>query len=211
MEEEWRDIPGFDGKYQASNLGRIRSTRFYGKPRIKLIKPLYNRNGYQKVILIDDNSKHHQMLIHRLVAMAFIPNPDNLPCVNHKDEARDNNAVDNLEWCDKSYNQLYSIALHPERKQVFGDNFKDKKTGKSTSLFTKRGVPHTHFEKVAQKTKDGSKIIAIYDSISEASVKSGVPYNHILNACKANARIDRVRKLSKKAGSKEYAFEFYEN
>ena len=209
--EEWKDIPGFNGKYQASNLGRIRSTRFYGKPRIKILKPQYNKNGYQKVMLVDDNSKHCQMLIHRLVAMTFIPNPYGLPCVNHKDEVRDNNIVDNLEWCDKSYNQLYSIALHPERKQLFGDNFKNKKTGESTSPFTKKGVPHSHFEKIAQKTKDGSKIIAIYNNASEASVAIGVLPENVLKACKANARTDRVRHYKNKAGTKEYAFEFYEN
>ena len=209
--EEWKDIPGFNGKYQASNLGRIRSTRFYGNPRIKILKPQYNKGGYQKVMLVDDNSKHCQMLIHRLVAMTFIPNPYGLPCINHKDEVRDNNIVDNLEWCDKSYNQLYSIALHPERKQLFGDNFKNKKTGESTSPFTKKGVPHSRFEKIAQKTKDGSKIIAIYNNASEASVATGVLPGNIISACKRNARTDRIRHYKNKAGTKDFAFEFYEN
>lgn len=101
MEEIWKEIDGFDGDYLVSNLGNVKSLK-YGKERI--LKPRI-QSGYYKVLLY--NNKKHEYSIHRLVANAFIPNPNNLPQVNHKDENKLNNCVDNLEWCTRKYNQNY--------------------------------------------------------------------------------------------------------
>lgn len=116
--EEWRDVVGFEGAYQVSNLGRVRSldrdinyinngtpTTMHMKGRILKSKP--DRDGYPRVSL-KFGTKIKLAGIHRLVAQAFIPNPHNLPCVNHKDYKRDNNCVDNLEWCSIDYNNHYS-------------------------------------------------------------------------------------------------------
>lgn len=97
--EEWRDIAGFD-EYQVSNTGNVKSIK-YGKERILKV---FNINGYQYVHLCRDGEKPKNMLVHRLVAQAFLPNPDNLQDVNHKDENKTNNNVNNLEWCDRKYN-----------------------------------------------------------------------------------------------------------
>ena len=105
MEEIWKEIEGFNGDYWVSNLGRVKSLK-YKKERI--LKPR-KQSGYYKVLLYND--KKYEYSIHRLVAMAFIPNPDNLPQVNHKDENKANNCVDNLEWCTWEYNINYGTAI----------------------------------------------------------------------------------------------------
>lgn len=101
-DEVWKDIDGYDGLYQVSNMGRVKSFK-WGKERI--LKPYETGNGYLRVELQSKPFK-----LHRLVAQAFIPNPDNLPFVNHKDENPKNNMVDNLEWCDNKYNINYGTT-----------------------------------------------------------------------------------------------------
>ena len=114
MIEEWRPIPGYEGLYEVSNLGRVRSVDRYVKSKGesywlrkgKMLSPTKDKNGYLKVNL-SCNGKHNIIRVHRLVTEAFLPNPDNLPEVNHKDEDKTNNRVENLEWCDHKYNMNY--------------------------------------------------------------------------------------------------------
>ena len=105
IEEIWKPIEGYEGLYEVSNLGRVRSLdRFYYRlHKGKVLSPTKDRYGYLTVTL-NCNGKSKTIKIHRLVAQAFLPNPDNLPQVNHKDEVKSNNCVDNLEWCSAKYN-----------------------------------------------------------------------------------------------------------
>lgn len=104
MKEIWKNIFDFIG-YQVSNFGRIRSLKTY-----KILKQYNRGNGYMFVRLFH-HGKHFNLSVHRLVAEAFISNPDNLPEVNHKDENPSNNNVTNLEWCDRKYNANYGTAI----------------------------------------------------------------------------------------------------
>lgn len=106
MTEIWKDIEGYEGKYQVSNFGQVKS--MIGQE--KVLHPKKHRNGHLQIGLHKDK-KRKTMYIHRLVAQAFIPNPDNLPCVNHKDENPNNNNVDNLEWCTQKYNCNYGTRV----------------------------------------------------------------------------------------------------
>jgi hypothetical protein len=108
MEEIWKDIEGYEGLYQISNLGNVRSLNWKksGERRNLWLKP--HNKGYLQVELSKCGVKKC-FVVHRLVAGAFIPNPDNLPQVNHIDEIKTNNAADNLEWCTRSYNVRYSL------------------------------------------------------------------------------------------------------
>lgn len=101
--EEWRDVAGYEGLYRVSNLGRIYSVR-----RNKFMS-FYDHHGYKR-LKIDKQGKEKDFALHRLVAFAFLPNPDNLPFINHKDENKENNRVSNLEWCTAKYNSNYSIS-----------------------------------------------------------------------------------------------------
>lgn len=114
MTEVWKDIEGYEGKYQVSNLGNVKSLDYGGHGYAKVLTPKVNNSGRLWVELRKPGCVK-QMLIHRLVGEAFIPNPQKLPQINHKDENPMNNVVDNLEWCTGTYNRMYSIIRHPER------------------------------------------------------------------------------------------------
>lgn len=112
MKEIWKDIPNYEGEYQVSNLGRVKSFRAsskYGSQKEYILNPTSKENGYCNVTLYGKYGRH-KYLVHRLVAEAFIPNPNNLPQVNHKDENPLNNAASNLEWCTAEYNNAYGTA-----------------------------------------------------------------------------------------------------
>ena len=106
-EEIWCPIKGYESLYEVSDQGRVKSLKF-GKERI--LKPVRKLNGYLQIGLWK-NGENKTYSIHRLVAKTFIPNPDNLPEVNHKDENKTNNKSENLEWCDQKYNNNYGTRV----------------------------------------------------------------------------------------------------
>lgn len=128
--ELWKDIEEFEGYYQVSTWARVRSldrwvTYKDGRSRLckSFILPLRkNHKGYLRANL-SKNGKTKRVFVHKLVAEAFIPNPLNLPVVNHKDEVKDNNYPYNLEWCTDDYNRHYGTAIN--RMQLSLTNRKD--------------------------------------------------------------------------------------
>ena len=115
MEEEiWCPIKGYEGLYGVSDQGRVRSLKF-GKERI--LKQGRNNSGYLQVCLCK-NGEMKNYRIHRIVAQTFIPNPDNLPEVNHIDENKENNSVQNLEWCDRKYNINYGTRNQRQSEKL---------------------------------------------------------------------------------------------
>lgn len=112
-EEIWKDIFGYGGVYQVSNRGRVRSCK---RRSWKILKPMKLSNGYESVTLYSD--KRNMEYVHRLVAQAFIPNPNDYLYVNHKNEVRTDNRVSNLEWCTAFYNNHYSDIYKSTRTHV---------------------------------------------------------------------------------------------
>lgn len=109
MEEEiWKDIKGYEGLYQVSNLGNVRSMNYNHTGQIKLLKQVPDKNGYLRVTLSPPKINKQ---VHRLVAEAFLPNPNNYPVVNHKDCNPANNNVNNIEYCTVAYNNSYADRL----------------------------------------------------------------------------------------------------
>ena len=152
MLEEWKQIRGFPN-YMISNLGNVYSKR-YGR----FLKPALKKSGYLYVSLSDINKVVKHLRVHRLVAEAFIPNPDNLPCVNHKDEDKTNNLVKNLEWCTSKYNANYGNRI--------------AKIIKKTSI------------KVRAIDPKNGKEVGSYKSITEASYHvDGANISHISQCC----------------------------
>lgn len=106
--ESWKPAPGYEQDYEISSMGRVRSHR---RGKEKILKPIRESwNGYLMVSLFDSEGNVHKVKIHRLVALAFVDNPNGYPVINHKDEVKTNNDAANLEWCTVAYNTAYGTA-----------------------------------------------------------------------------------------------------
>lgn len=138
--EVWKAVPQFEGLYEVSNTGKIRSVDHYtyfircGQPAKRIskgkeLKCPTSKDGYVTVHLCPGNGTRHRTYMHRIVAKAFIPNPENFPVVNHKNEIRDDNRVENLEWCTQEYNLKYGnhIQRVSESLKAYWRNKKQNK------------------------------------------------------------------------------------
>lgn len=169
--EVWKPIPDYEDSYEVSNYGQVRSKDRYTPTRngevfkkgvIKTLKE--DKDGYFKVCL-SKNSKKKSFFVHRLVALTFIENPNNYPVVNHKDGNKQNNKVENLEWCTRSENDkhAYRIGL---RKVTDGGTSKE----------------------VVQLDKETLKVLFEYPSISEASKQTGISVQMISYCCNGKCK-----------------------
>lgn len=111
IEEVWRDVVGFEGVYQVSNTGIVRRIYPNRTKTLKQCKAGGRTNKEYLYVNMSANGKYRSSSVHRLVAEAFIPNPEGLPQVNHKDEDKSNNCAENLEWCTASYNNRYGTKI----------------------------------------------------------------------------------------------------
>lgn len=170
MEEVWKDIEGYEGLYQISNFGRVKSlpkphknAHGYYLTKEKILSPRVcgTQREYLSVALQRDGERK-QIKIHRLVAQAFIPNPNNLPEVNHIDENKGNNKADNLEWCTRSYNVNYGSRIEKQRK--------------------------TLIKPVAAYDAIGN-FVQSFDSLAEAALFANVDGSNISRACKKEGRL----------------------
>ena len=138
VNEEWRDVSGYEGLYQVSNLGRVRSLDRWRKngsgeykQKGRILNQGYTTTGYKQIVLNKDK-KRKTLKVHRLVAIAFIPNPENKPNVNHIDGNPHNNNVENLEWCTQAENVQHAINTGLKRcniidKEILEDMHYNKK------------------------------------------------------------------------------------
>ena len=186
--EEWRAISGYEGLYEVSNLGRVKSL-----PRGKQwpyrrthnnIRSFKYINRYPSVNLSKKGmAKFH--FVHRLVAMAFIPNPNNYPFVNHEDESRNNNRVENLEWCTHKYNVNYGTA----RQRML-----ESKAKNPNIRAIQKHVGELNSKAVRQLSPKGD-FIAEYKSMTEACEATGVNISTIIRHCKGRASKGTTRKF----------------
>ena len=154
MTETWKAIAGYEGLYEVSNLGRVKSLK-YGKE--KILKPGKNTGGYLQVSLFKDG-KTSNLRVHRLVAEAFIPNPKGLATINHKDEVKTNNAATNLEWMSQKDNINYGTH--------------NKRVGEALS------------KQVQMLDKQTGELLATFPSLMEAVRVTGINQGNISSCCK---------------------------
>lgn len=179
MSEVWKDIEGYEGIYQVSNLGRIRSLDrmihgAYGRTRFskgKIIKCHITRNGYINVIL-----RKRNFLVHRIVAKTFLPNPENKTVVDHIDTVKSNNNVDNLRWVTTSENISNPITknrMDKARKRGEKSSLWHWPTKKGSFLITRsKGKAHYKSKAVLQYDLHNN-LIAEYDTVTEAAIQFG--------------------------------------
>ena len=137
------------------------------------MKPLKSTSGYLQVGLFDGNGKCKKMFIHRLVALTFLSNTDNLPEVNHKDECKTNNRLDNLEWCDSKYNNNYGTRT----KRSSETHLNRKDLSKPVKQFTKDGVFLKEYPSTMEVERQTGYINAHISSCCNGKLKSA--YNYI--------------------------------
>ena len=164
MIELWKDIQGYEGLYQISNLGNVKSLKWRRTNQTKNLCLKEHNKGYLQVELVKDNvTKMH--LVHRLVAQNFLENPNNYECVNHKDENKRNNTVQNLEWCTKAYNNQYSRKIHG---------------------FIKRKGKETH-KSILQLDLE-NKVIKIWEDARTIFLETGMSQSSISECCRGNRK-----------------------
>lgn len=176
MKEIWKDIKGYEGLYKVSNLGRVKSLNYNRTGNEKDLKININEHGYKYVTLCK-NSKLKVMTIHRLIANAFIPNPNKYPCVNHKDEVKTNNSIDNLEWCTYKYNNNYGT----KKERISKSNTGKKKSKEAVlKMIEKRSV------KVYQYDRE-INLVKIWKSARECG-RNGYNTGHVASCCRGEEK-----------------------
>lgn len=165
---EWVDIEGYEKSYQINKNGQIRTLKNSPKRRkFDLLKPQINKkNGYVYQMLYK-NGKQKLWRLHRLVAQTFIPNPNNYPQVNHKDGNKQNNCVENLEWCTQEQNMQHAFEMGLEKPS-------DKQ---------KRAVAETNKAKRKAVVLKHETITQVFESISKASEETGFSMTAISRYC----------------------------
>lgn len=188
VDEIWRPIKNYEGLYEISNFGNVKSLERYSDTKNKygymkrsvkekILNPSISSKGYMKVTLSNDKNKIFS--VHRLVAQAFLPNPDNLPQVNHIDGNKQNNKVDNLEWCTNKENQEHAIKnglknIEKITKRIVEFNKINKIT------------PYKAIEKTKNKCKQYDKngnFLKLWESLSEASKTLKINVSNISECC----------------------------
>ena len=172
INEEWKTIERTNGNYEIINLGRVKSKeriylsgenyRIKKKTGGKLLNQTLNKDGYPTVSLRLDDGKRHTLKVHRLVALAFIQNTKNLPQINHKDENKENNRVDNLEWCTSKYNANYGTR-------------------------NKRMIKQKYLKAVIMLDLSGNELKR-FESLGDASRETGFDISAIIRVCKGKQR-----------------------
>lgn len=164
----WKDIKGFNGKYQISDLGQVRNSKG------NILKGYTNNRGYQMVHLrAKDKNKLYS--IHRLTAEAFIPNPDNLPQINHKDENKLNNNINNLEWCDSKYNVNYGTGNKRRSKTKINNTYNIKSV-----QCIETGIIYTSTREAERQTgTDNSQISAVCNHKKNYKTAGGYHWKYI--------------------------------
>ena len=186
--EIWKDIDGYEGYYQVSNMGRVYSVKN------KMLLKQHLKRGYLECVLCK-NGERKYIQAHRLVAITFIPNPDNLPQVNHKDENKQNNCVSNLEWCTAEYNINYGTRTERSTKSnTDSGHFKKlAKDLKEIGFFEERTRKLRESGKYKEMSDNLRKLLSkkikcietgkVYDSMISASRDLDIPQGSISNCC----------------------------
>lgn len=201
--EVWKDVPGYEGIYSASTTGFIRNygrqlkCAGKGREKPKILKPFRNYQGYLRIRLVDKDGNRKMFGIHRIIAMTFIPNPDNKPCIDHINAIRDDNRVENLRWCtimENAHNPItekkYRAAmmaqrgktLYPEHRRKLSEARKGYKPSQRTRDIW-RNIHQDFARPIIQLSLDG-EFIKEWKSALFASIELRVDKSSIYKCIK---------------------------
>lgn len=195
--ELWKDIQGYEGYYQVSNEGRVKSlerdVEWRGTIRHqseRILKESTHNRGYKRVVLY--NGSPNIEFVHRLVAEAFIPNPNNYPIINHKDENPSNNRVENLEWCTPQYNNTYNdrhlkcaakIAKSHTRLKLSEETKKKLSEAHKGQIPWNKGLPSCRRIPVVKYDIKTREEIESFECIRQAALITKCADGHISQCC----------------------------
>lgn len=193
MKEIWKQIKGYEGLYEISNLGRVKrlKTSFLDSMGRRVCRKEEIKNGIRSGtsylhVKLFKNGIYTTANIHRLVAEAFIPNPQNLPCVNHKDESRNNNRVDNLEWCTYGYNNTYGTTC--KRRNASRAFYKKIGVTKKSVLKRETERRKKPIRPVIQYSLDGKIVKVFKGGLQEAAAEYSINIEQCIGGrCKSSA------------------------
>ena len=174
MKEIWKDIEGYEGLYQVSNLGRVKSLHYSKEKIIKLRK---NKSGYLEANLCKEG-KVKIMMAHRLVANAFISNPKNKEQVDHINTIRDDNRVENLRWATRSENINNPLTKEKQKKSLKGINL-----GCKNHFYGKKGKDCINSKRIFCLDINTEKVLYTFECAREAGEFLGISYSHIGDCC----------------------------
>lgn len=167
MTETWKEIASYEGLYEVSDLGRVKSLNYNHTGKENILKPHKNSKGYLRVRLCKNGQVNH-IAVHRLVACAFLPNPNNLDTINHKDEVKTNNAVSNLEWMSRKDNINYGTR----NKRAAEANINNLGVSKAVQMMDKQT----------------GELLATFPSIRGAERVTGISRYGICLCCRAKQK-----------------------
>ena len=167
MTETWKAIAGYEGLYEVSDLGRVKSLNYNHTGKENILKPFNNSKGYLRVRLCK-NGHENAIAVHRLVACAFLPNPNNLETINHKDEVKTNNTVGNLEWMSRKDNINYGTR----NKRASEKNINNFGVSKAVQMIDKQT----------------GELLATFPSIRGAEMVTGISRYGICLCCRAKQK-----------------------
>ena len=196
--EVWKIIDhpsiGYYPNYMVSNKGRVKSLNYLGSPGEERILKPRNNKSYFYVALCRKGEKQKNFSVHRLVAFSFLENPENLPCVTHKDENPSNNCVENLEWCTQQYNRCYGTSIQRMKETrktsiAFKEGIEKRKETLKNSTAWKEAIERINSKKrkkIYQYTTNG--LVKIYSSATEVERLTAFDSSSISRCCKGKQK-----------------------